>query len=152
MGTHSESGRRTASVSSSLPRLVLMLFTPVRSAPSASAAEVMAVPLISVISRPSLRPAIRLGTLALRRALAARVPAMLERAGAKALMLQHAVVSAAAVERAHEAGAAVWAWTVDDPMELARLEAVLAQKAAREGSIRAVDLRFRDQVVLQGGR
>ena len=35
---------------------------------------------------------------------------------------------------------------------LARLEAVLAQKAAREGSIRAVDLRFRDQVVLQGGR
>ena len=39
---------------------------------------------------------------------------MLERAGARALMLQHAVVSAAAVERAHAAGAAVWAWTVDD--------------------------------------
>ncbi|HYE89704.1 MAG TPA: FtsQ-type POTRA domain-containing protein [Terriglobales bacterium] len=35
---------------------------------------------------------------------------------------------------------------------LARLEGVLAQKAAREGAIRAVDLRFRDQVVLQGGR
>ena len=35
---------------------------------------------------------------------------------------------------------------------LARLEGVLAQTAAREGSIRAVDLRFRDQVVLQGGR
>jgi cell division septal protein FtsQ len=35
---------------------------------------------------------------------------------------------------------------------LARLEAVLAQKTAREGSIRMVDLRFRDQVVLQGGR
>ena len=35
---------------------------------------------------------------------------------------------------------------------LARLEAVLAQKAAREGGIRSVDLRFRDQVVLQGGR
>jgi cell division protein FtsQ len=35
---------------------------------------------------------------------------------------------------------------------LARLEAVLAQKAAREGGIRMVDLRFRDQVVLQGGR
>ncbi|MBM4443227.1 MAG: FtsQ-type POTRA domain-containing protein, partial [Candidatus Rokubacteria bacterium] len=35
---------------------------------------------------------------------------------------------------------------------LARLEGVLAQTAAREGVIRAVDLRFRDQVVLQGGR
>lgn len=35
---------------------------------------------------------------------------------------------------------------------LARLEGVLAQKIAREGAIRTVDLRFRDQVVLQGGR
>jgi len=35
---------------------------------------------------------------------------------------------------------------------LARLEGVLAQTAAREGQIRTVDLRFRDQVVLQGGR
>ena len=35
---------------------------------------------------------------------------------------------------------------------LARLEGVLAQKAAREGAIRSVDLRFRDQVVLQGGK
>ena len=35
---------------------------------------------------------------------------------------------------------------------LARLEVVLAQKTAREGAIRMVDLRFRDQVVLQGGR
>jgi len=35
---------------------------------------------------------------------------------------------------------------------LARLEGVLAQTAAREGGLRMVDLRFRDQVVLQGGR
>jgi cell division septal protein FtsQ len=35
---------------------------------------------------------------------------------------------------------------------LGRLEGVLAQKGAREGAIRSVDLRFRDQVVLQGGR
>jgi glycerophosphoryl diester phosphodiesterase len=76
-----------------------------------------------VSKRRALRPAVRLGTLALRRAIVRRVPAMIERAGAKALMLQHATVSAAAVERAHRAGAAVWAWTVDEPVELARLEA-----------------------------
>ena len=38
-------------------------------------------------------------------------------------MLHHAVVSAASVERAHGVGAAVWAWTVDDPAELTRLDA-----------------------------
>ena len=76
-----------------------------------------------VSKRRALRPAVRLGTLALRRAIVRRVPAMIERAGAKALMLQHATVSAAAVERAHRGGAAVWAWTVDDPAELTRLDA-----------------------------
>ena len=63
----------------------------------------------------AFQPAIRLGTLALRRAIVARVPSMIERVGAAALMLHHAVVSAASVERAHGVGAAVWAWTVDDP-------------------------------------
>ena len=76
-----------------------------------------------VSKRRAMKPAIRLGTLALRRALAARVPAMITRAGAGALMLQHAVVSQAAIARAHAAGVAVWAWTVDDPDELARLDA-----------------------------
>ena len=64
------------------------------------------------------QPAIRLGILAARQALAARIPAMIERAGASALMLHHAVVTRRSVERAHRAGAAVWAWTVDDPAEL----------------------------------
>lgn len=76
-----------------------------------------------VSKRPALRPAIRIGSAALRKAVAVRVPSMLARAGAQALMLQHAVVTRAAVERAHGLGAAVWAWTVDHPDELARLDA-----------------------------
>jgi glycerophosphoryl diester phosphodiesterase len=76
-----------------------------------------------VSKRRGMKPAIRLGTLALRRAIVARIPAMIARAGARALMLQHAVVSPAAVARAHAAGAAVWAWTVDDLDELSRLDA-----------------------------
>ncbi len=76
-----------------------------------------------VSRRRALRPVIRASTGALRRALARRVPAMLERAGAAALMLHHAVVSPAAVECAHDAGAAVWAWTVDDPAEVQRVVA-----------------------------
>ena len=35
---------------------------------------------------------------------------------------------------------------------LVRLEGLLAQQGMRDGAIRTVDLRFRDQVVLQGGR
>jgi glycerophosphoryl diester phosphodiesterase len=76
-----------------------------------------------VAKRPALRPVVRVGIHGLRVALARRVPSMLARADAAALMLQHAVVSAAAVERAHAAGAAVWAWTVDDPDEAERLDA-----------------------------
>ena len=48
---------------------------------------------------------------------------LLARSGAVALMLHHAVVSRAAVNRAHKRGAAVWAWTVDEAAEVERLEA-----------------------------
>jgi len=76
-----------------------------------------------VARRRIFHPAIRIGTVALRAALARRVPAMLARAGAGALMLHHAVVSPDAVAAAHTRGAAVWAWTVDHQEELARMEA-----------------------------
>jgi glycerophosphoryl diester phosphodiesterase len=46
---------------------------------------------------------------------------MLNRAGATAAMLHHSVVSAAAVDRAHAHGAAVFAWTVDDEAALGRM-------------------------------
>ncbi|MBA3347866.1 MAG: glycerophosphodiester phosphodiesterase [Actinobacteria bacterium] len=68
-----------------------------------------------------LHPAIRLGTRVMRVFLPRRIAAMAERAGAQAVMLHHAVVSAAAVERAHAAGIAVWAWTVDEPAELEQM-------------------------------
>jgi glycerophosphoryl diester phosphodiesterase len=73
--------------------------------------------------RPALQPAIRAGTGALRRALPFRVAAMLARSGARLLMLHHGVVSRAVVRRVHGLGAGVWAWTVDDPLEVERLDA-----------------------------
>jgi glycerophosphoryl diester phosphodiesterase len=76
-----------------------------------------------VSRRPALRPVIRLSLAAFRAALARRVPAMVASTGAAALMLHHAVVSPATVDRAHASGAAVWAWTVDLPHELAAMRA-----------------------------
>ncbi len=73
--------------------------------------------------RRGMRPVIRVSLAAFRAVLARRVPAMVASTGAAALMLHHAVVSPAAVERAHGAGAAVWAWTVDRPHELAAMQA-----------------------------
>ena len=73
--------------------------------------------------RRSLQPVIRVSLTGFRAVLARRVPAMVASAGAAALMLHHAVVSAAAVERAHTVGAAVWAWTVDLPQELDAMQA-----------------------------
>ena len=72
--------------------------------------------------RRVLHPAIRAGTVALRAALPRRVRAMLAAAGADALMLHQAVVSRATVEAAHACDAAVWAWTVDLPEDLRRME------------------------------
>jgi glycerophosphoryl diester phosphodiesterase len=56
----------------------------------------------------------------LRMMLPARVARMLGRSEAQAAMLYHGVVSRRAVERAHAAGAAVFAWTVDEPADLER--------------------------------
>jgi glycerophosphoryl diester phosphodiesterase len=75
----------------------------------------------AVSRRSYLWPAVRLGLGAMRASVPRRVPRMLESAGASALMLQHRLVTPAAVDRAHARGASVLAWTVDSAADLARV-------------------------------
>lgn len=72
--------------------------------------------------RPGLAPVTAGVATALRRALPRRIVHLLGRAGASAAMLHYAVVSRAAVERCHDGGAAVFAWTVDEPALAERLD------------------------------
>jgi glycerophosphoryl diester phosphodiesterase len=58
-----------------------------------------------------------------RRTLPLRLPALLRRAQATAVTLHYSLVSADAIRRAHELGAAVYVWTVDDPELAQRLVA-----------------------------
>jgi glycerophosphoryl diester phosphodiesterase len=57
----------------------------------------------------------------LARGLPRRLPRWLRTTGATAAMLHYAVLSRAAVERCHQGGAAVWAWTVNEPEHLQRV-------------------------------
>lgn len=68
-------------------------------------------------------PVARTALAVLRRLLPVLVPTALAVARVHALALHHTVVSEAAVRRAHDRGAAVIAWTVDDPADLARVDA-----------------------------
>jgi glycerophosphoryl diester phosphodiesterase len=61
-----------------------------------------------------LAPAALGAALALRVALPFRIVGLLERAGASVASLHYLVVTRAAVDRCHAAGAAVLAWTVND--------------------------------------
>ena len=76
----------------------------------------------SISRRPRLWPLVALGLSALRTSVPRRLPWLLRRSGASALMLQHALVTPAAVARAHALGVPVLAWTVDDPADLARVD------------------------------
>jgi glycerophosphoryl diester phosphodiesterase len=71
-----------------------------------------------------LRPVIRACLTAARASVPPRIPRMLLQASAGALMLQHTLVSEAAVARAHSVGCPLLAWTVDAPADLARAVAV----------------------------
>jgi glycerophosphoryl diester phosphodiesterase len=61
---------------------------------------------------------------AIRRALPYRIGGLLSRAGASAATLQYRVISKPLVDRCHALGAPILAWTVNDPLELARLDAL----------------------------
>lgn len=69
-----------------------------------------------------LKPVALAGIATLRGALPYRVCRMVDRARADAAMIHHAVLSRACVERCHRHGAKVYAWTVDDPTLLERVE------------------------------
>jgi glycerophosphoryl diester phosphodiesterase len=64
------------------------------------------------------------GLFLMQSALPWRIGGMLERAGATAVTLHHAVVTAAVVGRCAAFGVPVLAWTVDDPAVCRRLEAI----------------------------
>jgi len=78
---------------------------------------------LGVSRRPRTWPLVGAGLSAMRASVPARLPGFVRRAGAGAIMLQHRLVTPAAVERAHQIGVPVLAWTVDDPEDVARVVA-----------------------------
>lgn len=76
-----------------------------------------------VSGRPWLAPAVRAGTAGIAAALPYRIAGLVEGAQASAAMLYHRVVTPAVVRRCRAQGIPVYAWTVDDPAELARVVA-----------------------------
>jgi glycerophosphoryl diester phosphodiesterase len=74
-----------------------------------------------VSKRGPLAPVVRAALKSIGASLPRRIPAVLERARANALTLHYSVASREAIERAHELGAPVYVWTVDDPATAERL-------------------------------
>ncbi|MEP7223553.1 MAG: glycerophosphodiester phosphodiesterase [Actinomycetota bacterium] len=67
-------------------------------------------------------PIAHVGLGLLRRVTPLATPLALSAARATALVLHHSLAGEAAVRRAHDRGAAVIAWTVDDPRDLVRVD------------------------------
>lgn len=74
-------------------------------------------------TRRALKPFVGTGVAALRGALPYRIAGMVRAADASATMLHYSVLSRRVVERCHQLGVRVFAWTIDEP---ALLEQVLA--------------------------
>jgi glycerophosphoryl diester phosphodiesterase len=79
------------------------------------------VPLTSLVLIGVGSPAVLLALLALRRALPYRIGGLLATAGASVATLHHLVVTPSVIRACHRRGAAVWAWTVDDPRAISWL-------------------------------
>jgi glycerophosphoryl diester phosphodiesterase len=67
-------------------------------------------------------PVARVALRILRQTAPFAAPLAVSAARARVLVLHHSLAGEAAVRRAHERGAAVVAWTVDDPRDLARVD------------------------------
>ena len=74
-----------------------------------------------IAQRRLLRPVAHTLLAGIRSTLPRRLGGMLAHAQARAAMLHYTVVTPATVARAHELGAPVLAWTVDDPADLRRV-------------------------------
>lgn len=78
---------------------------------------------LGVSRRRWLWPVVSLGLSGMRASVPYRIPRLAARVGASAVMLQHRLVTEAAVSQAHARDLAVLAWTVDEPADLARVTA-----------------------------
>ena len=76
-----------------------------------------------VSQRKPLAPAVLAALVAMRATLPRRIARLLDRAGATVATLHYLLATRAVIDRCHAHGAAVWAWTVDDPRTVERLAA-----------------------------
>jgi glycerophosphoryl diester phosphodiesterase len=79
---------------------------------------------LGISKRGPLAPVVRGALASIGAALPRRLPALLERARAVAATLHYSIATPAAISAAHEVGAAVYVWTVDDAVRIRALEAL----------------------------